>query len=143
MFDNILNEIKQALGPQLQQEAQLDQHQAHQAIDLTHNSLRSNIQGLIGGNSDSGASGIESLMSGGTSNMQDPAMHEQLSNGIASNLSQKMGISSDRANSLVGMIVPFIMNHFMNRQSESNLQNTGSHGGLMEQLKGLASSFGL
>lgn len=129
MLDNIINELKGAIGNDVQQRASLDPGKANKAIELAGQSAKEvaedevrkgNMQGLM-----------SLLSSKGGATHENPVVGKIGANLVAK-LVEQLGLTPQVAKQVEGVVVPLMINFISDR-----FQNTkGGMGGLASILGG-------
>jgi len=87
---------------------------------------------LLSGN----VSGLTNLVKGGTENMVENVMIKSISEKVVAALSEKVGLSPQISNQVVGIILPFIMDMLNKKDDDDSSFNIG---GMFDMLTGAKS----
>ncbi len=128
MIDQLVNLAKTTLGGKLNSEAELNQNQVDQTMDVAEESILGGLkQEALGGN----ISGIMNLFNGNEKATGSNPIVSTISNLFVSKAVEKVGISSDKASLISGMVIPFIMEKFSSKDETGEAKDEA---GLMKMI---------
>jgi hypothetical protein len=113
MFDNLLQLVKDHAGDTIVNNPAIPNEKNDEAISATTNGIMSQLQNLAG---EGGLSNITSLFQSG--NIQDHPALSKIGGGVAGNLMEKFGISSQQAGDIVSQLVPAVMSKFVSKTND-------------------------
>ncbi|MBX9850731.1 MAG: hypothetical protein K2X86_03125 [Cytophagaceae bacterium] len=127
MFDQLINMGRQELGQPLKQQANLNDDQLDQTFNVAQNSFMNGVKDqALSGN----LSQLTSLFNG---NMNNSSMlNQSVMSNMIPQLTNQLGVSQDKAGSIAGMLVPFLIAKFA-----SNETGTANNGNDLMNMMGL------
>ena len=107
MLDSIINSVKDQVGEKLQSAIGLDANKAGESVKVAGESMFDTIKGSV----TSGKLGaIKSLLGSGDNGADGNNILNSINSNVVSSLTQKIGLSADRASSAGRELVPTLIN---------------------------------
>lgn len=114
MLDQIMQMAKQQLGGQLQQEADLSEEQVGQTMEVAQDSVQEGLKNeVLSGN----ISGVMSLFNGSSSPTASNPIVSTITSTFTQKLTSKLGLSPGVANTVNGIVIPFVMSKFTDKET--------------------------
>lgn len=146
MLDNILEQLKNQLGPELMEKFGLDEHKKDQVFSAAKDTIKNGVQKESTGG---GLDGLLNMFSQGANNDAGNAMQDKLGGDLVANLSSKLGIDAEKANGIKEMIMSqvtklmgdkggnFDLNSLMAMVTGGNGKSGGGAGGFLNKIMSL------
>lgn len=137
MFDQILNQLKNQVGPQLMQKAGLNEEQTHGSINAAADSVKE----VIGGGDGFGLDDVLNLFSSAKNNTNADGIMNNISSVFQGKLTSNVGLDAGKASGVVGMVMPLLTQLLSDKiggnagNLQSLLGNLGG-GGIADMAKG-------
>ena len=140
MIDSIIDSLKgQALGG-LTEKFGVDASQADGVFDV----VKDTVAGTVKDESSKGLGGVLNLFSGDNNTSEGEGVLGNLTSGLTSNLTDKLGFDGAKASGIATFIVPMITKLFSDKigGDKGNLMSMlGDGGGIGDMVKGAAGDF--
>ncbi len=134
MFDKLTSmfseTVKDQLGDQLMSAVGLDAEKADKTVKVGTETILDGFKDeLMSGN----ISGLTNLVKGGVEDAAENAIVQNISGKVVGALSEKVGLSPEVSNQVVGVVVPFMMD-LLNKKDDD--ESSFSLGGMFDLLAG-------
>lgn len=116
MIDAIMNQLKQQVGGELQQNENVSGAELNGIFEV----VKEQATGKIGENLlDQGLDGVMSLFSKNDNNKQADSLQASITGGIVDSLQKKLGFSGAKATGIVAIIMPYLLRLLTEKNSET------------------------
>ncbi|MFV0543171.1 MAG: hypothetical protein ACK5L8_05695 [Marinicella pacifica] len=116
MIDAIMNQLKQQVGGELQQNENVSGAELNGIFEV----VKEQATGKIGENLlDQGLDGVMSLFSKNDNNKQADSLQASITGGIVDSLQKKLGFSGAKATGIVAIIMPYLLQLLTEKNSET------------------------
>ncbi|MEO8066153.1 MAG: hypothetical protein ABI599_00530 [Flavobacteriales bacterium] len=137
MFDQILDQLKNQVGPQLMQKAGLNEQQTNGSISAAADSVKE----VLGGGDGFGMDDVLNLFSSATNTANADGLLKNIGNTFQGKLTGNVGLDAGKANSVVELVMPMLTKLLSDRigGSAGNLQSLIGNlegGGIADMAKG-------
>lgn len=134
MFEQFMDLVKQNAGDAIINNPDVPNAQNEAVTQAAGSSILNTLQGMLSGG---GAQNVLNLFHSDNSNtdVADHPVTQKVSSNLISDLMSKFGFSGDKAGGIASMLVPMLMNKFINKTNDPN-DNSFDIQGIFNSLSG-------
>ncbi len=117
MFDQLTSLVREYSGDSIIKNPAIPNEKNEEAVGLASSSIVDGLKNAVAGGN---TSALTNMFSGGSQNVADAGITQNISGNFVEGLVQKLGLDKGRASQIANSLIPMVMAKFVNKTNDPN-----------------------